>query len=406
MALTLHVVAGPDKGKTFELDENADLVLGRSQNSSLRINDPHCSRAHCKIRVESGQVTVNDNGSTGGTFINHGKITALQQLKPGDLLRVGESQLMLKGAQPDPSSATLPPLSSGPSVTSADIPNLVGERLASFELLELLNSGDTGFIFKANDTRDNKTVALKILKPEISGNEEEMQRFVRAMKTMLPLTHPNLVQLYGAGKTGPLCWVSMELIEGESMTKVIERSGVANMLDWQYGLRVSIHIGRALEYAAQNQVVHRNISPANIIMRSNDKMVKLGDMMLAKALEGANVQDITGSGQLVGDLRYMSPERTGGGQIDTRSDIYGLGATVYALLTGRPPFESSSMIDTISKIRNDTPKPPREFQLSIPGQFEGIVLKCLEKRPEDRFQSPAEMVKELEWVAKLNGVTC
>src|SRR5437763_12842987 len=118
-------------------------------------------------------------------------------------------------------------------------------------------------VFKATDTRDDQTVAIKVLQPEFSRNDEEMQRFIRAMKTVLPLRHPNIVALLGAGKTGPFCWVAMEHVEGESMTQVIQRMGVAGMLDWKYGYRVAVHVARALEYAHGESIIHRNVTPTN-----------------------------------------------------------------------------------------------------------------------------------------------
>jgi serine/threonine-protein kinase len=128
--------------------------------------------------------------------------------------------------------------------------------------------------------------------------------------------------------------------------------------------------------------------------------------MFAKALEGVMAKPVTRPGQLVGSIAYMSPERTKeNAQVDTRSDIYGLGATVYALLTGRPPFEGASLVDTITKIRSADPVKPTKYQLSIPGLFEGTVLRMIAKRPEDRFQSPRELLADLERVAKFNNVT-
>jgi serine/threonine-protein kinase len=143
------------------------------------------------------------------------------------------------------------------------------------------------------------------------------------------------------------------------------------------------------------------------MLRSADKVVKLGDLMLAKALEGAAAQQVTKPGALVGDVNYMSPERTRGqaDPVDGRSDLFSLGATCYALLTGKPPFAGTSLVDTITKVRTAEPTKPTASQMGIPGQFEGVVLKLLAKRPEDRFQSAGEVVRELERIGKYNGVT-
>jgi serine/threonine-protein kinase len=261
-------------------------------------------------------------------------------------------------------------------------------------------------VFRARDTKDDREVACKVLWPEYAKNDAEMQRLIRAVKTVLPLRHPNLVTLYGAGKTGAYCWISMEYVDGESLTQVIQRIGAAGMLDWRHGLRVAVHVARALDFARQHAIIHRNITPTNIMVRSADKLTKLGDLLLAKATEGILAEPITSPGELLGEVAYMSPERTrSNSDVDSRSDIYSLGATIYALLTGRPPCEGGSLVETLTKIRQTEPVKPKKFQLSIPDLFEGTVMKMLAKRPEERFQTPAELLTDLERVARYQGVT-
>ena len=203
-----------------------------------------------------------------------------------------------------------------------------------------------------------------------------------------------------------LCWVAMEYVEGEDLTKVIERIGTAGMLDWQFGYRVAVQIGRALAAAYEHGIVHRNITPQNILYSPDEKVCKLGDLMLAKSLELNPAEQITRPGQLIGEIAYLAPERTGGEQeIDCRSDIYGLGATVYALLTGRPTFEANSLPELIRKIREEEPEKPKTYQLSIADMFEGVVMRMLSKRPEDRFQSPDALLQDLERIGKFQGIT-
>jgi pSer/pThr/pTyr-binding forkhead associated (FHA) protein len=407
----LHVVAGPDRGRNFLLKAGDLLLIGRSKATETRLNDPHISRVHCKVEAEGDEVVVIDNESAGGTFVNGKKITR-QVLKPGDVIRIGETQLRLQEGDPSEQStlAPMPPKrGTGSGKFAAGGPDqladLVGKSVSHFDIDAIAGRGQTGIVFHAHDTKEDREVALKVLVPEFSKNDEEMQRFVRAMKTMLPLRHPNLVTLYGAGKSGPYCWIAMEFVDGESLTQVIQRIGTAGMLDWRHALRVAIHVGRALEFASGQQIIHRNITPQNIVVRSSDKLTKLGDLMLAKALEGAGAEQITRPGELLGDVRYMSPERTRAtAEVDGRSDIYSLGATVFALLTGRPPFEGATLLETITKIRQAEPAKPKKFQLSIPDLFEGTVLRMLAKRPDDRYQTPASMLADLERVAKFQGM--
>jgi serine/threonine protein kinase len=403
MALQLVVIAGPDRGRSFPLTPAAPLLVGRGKDTPTRLTDPHVSRVHCQVQLDGDRAVVVDRGSSAGTFVNGARVTQ-QVLQPGDVLRVGETELRLDGGE----QTTLPPPSAAaPAAPPAErLTELVGRSLSHYEVGEVLARGHAGVVFGARDTQEDRVVALKVLWPEFAKNDDEMQRFIRAMKTMLPLRHPNLVALYGAGKTGPYCWVAMEFVQGESLTDVIQRVGVGNMLDWRYALRVALHVGRALEFAHERQIVHRDITPRNILIQEVDKVAKLGDLMLAKALEGTPAEQITRPGELIGDVRYMSPERARGssGTVDGRSDLYSLGATLYHVLTGRPPLEGDGLVDTLAKIRQAEPVRPTKYQLAIPAQFEGTVLRLLAKRPEDRYQSATDLLKDLEWVAKLQGV--
>jgi serine/threonine protein kinase len=178
------------------------------------------------------------------------------------------------------------------------------------------------------------------------------------------------------------------------------------MLDWKYAFRVGLDVGRALAYAHGQGIIHRDVTPANILIEASTKRAKLADLMLAKALEGALARQITRPGEIVGDVNYMSPERTmgGGTTVDARSDLFSLGATCYALLSGKPPFAGASLVETLTKIRTAEPLKPSTFQMGIPSPFEGAILKLLAKKPEDRYQTAAEWVVELERIGKFNGV--
>jgi serine/threonine protein kinase len=409
MLLQLYVFAGPDKGRSFPLTPGETLQIGRSQATATKLTDPTVSRVHCEIEYDAEKsrallVSI----SSSGTLVN-GQSVSQHELDVGDVIKVGNTELRLRNADAAEAS-TVHEKAGGtprPKVTAA-VPSaaaLTGQALSNYQLESIIAKGATGVVYKATDTATGQTVALKVLKPEMATNEEEMQRFVRGMKVALPLRHPNLITLHKAGKTGAFCWMAMDFVEGESMTEVIRRIGVAGMLDWRYGYKVAVHIARALEYAHGQHIIHRNVAPQNILLRTADKTALLGDLMLAKALEGTLVQQITRPGELVGDVGYMAPERTRGGEVDGRADLYGLGATVYALIAGRPPFSGSTMLETISRIRTAEPEKPKKYQMAIPDLFQGTVLKLLAKRPEDRFQSAKDLLVDLERVGKFAGVS-
>lgn len=404
------VVGGPDKDRVIVLHDGS-CQMGRHQDATYKLSDPRVSRFHCELIRQGNAVTIKDRGGSGGLLVNGAK-TSEHKLKHGDLVQVGETLLKFQEpSQPATGNTTtignLTQAADYDPAATEQLAELVGRTLATFEIGEVIGRGESSLLFKARDTKRGESVALKVMQPAFSRDEEEMQRFVRAMKTMMPLRHPNLIALHGAGKNGPYCWVAMDLIEGESMTEVIKRIGIAGMLDWKYAFRVGVHVGRALEYAHGQGIIHRSVTPPNILLRSSDKQVLLTDLMLAKALEGSMAKQVTKPGELVGDVNYMSPERTRGtGEgVDGRSDLFGLGATMYALLTGKPPFAGSSLVETITKIRSAEPLKPTTFQMGIPTGFEAVVMKMLAKRPEDRYQSAADVVKELDRVGRYNGVT-
>jgi serine/threonine protein kinase len=406
MPFMLQIISGPHKGRFLLVEEGSPLLLGRSRHAETRLEDPSVSRVHCEIELEDGQVLVTDLESAAGTFINGQRITE-QVLRPGDVLQIGESRMRLH-ATGVPTSAEAPTvLPKGstplPSLSRERLGELSGKTLSHYQVGRQIARGQSGLIFQATDFKDDRTVALKVLWPGGSNNTD-MRRFVRTARTLVPLKHPNLVAFRGAGKTGPYCWLAMELVEGDSLEQVIERIGVAGMLDLRIAFRVAIHLARALEYAHGQGIIHRNLTPRNVLIQSADKVTKLGDLMLAKALEGNLAEQITKPGEILGDLRYMAPERTRGAtDVDGRSDQYSLGALVYALLTGRAPFDGATLVDKVTKIRNEAPVPPRKYQMSIPEQCQAVVLKLLSKKPEDRFETASELHRELERVAKVNG---
>ena len=403
--MKLTVIAGPDLGRIYDLADCPAVVLGRGTEATNPLTDGRVSRKHCLIEAAGGNAVVKDNESRGGTFVNNQAVkTAV--LKPGDVIRIGETELRFHAATGEVDATTMSPEAKVATEVSDDLSPLVGKTLHHYRLERILAQGKSGTVFYAKHKEQDRELAVKVLRPSITRVEEETQRFIRAMKTMLPLQHPNIVRLYNAGKHGPYCWLAMEYVEGECLTETIQRIGTAGMLDWQYAFRVAVHVARALEAAAEQHIIHRNVCPRNILFRTSDKVVKLGDLMLAKAFEGLQVEQITRPGELIGDVAYMAPERTAGAQdVDARSDIYGLGATLYAVLTGRPPFEDRSLPALIGKIRRDNPVPPKTFQLSINDMFEGIVLRMLAKRPEDRFLSAADLLKDLNRVAKFQGIS-
>ncbi len=404
----LVVISGPDRGRTFRLDEGQTLVIGRGQASDTKINDPSMSRIHCRAMVDGGSVSVVDAGSSSGIVSNGAKVESVT-LQPGDVIQLGDTKLRYQLESAVEATTLGGNQLFGkpkPKPDVAPLHELVGESFHSYRLDHIISSGNSGMVFKATDTEKERVVAVKVLTPDVTGSDEQKERFVRAMKTMMPIRHPNIVRIYNAGKKGPYCWAAMEYVEGESLADVIDKIGVQGMLDWRDVWRVAMHIGGALQEADEHQIIHRNVTPTNLLRRDRDKVCLLGDLMLAKALQGALAKQVTQPGQLVGDVPYMSPERTRvDAEVDGRADMYGLGATCYALLTGRPPFQSDSLPELIRMVRQDEPRKPKEVQMSINEMFQDVVLKMLAKDPADRFDSPSTLLRDLERIGKFNGLS-
>jgi pSer/pThr/pTyr-binding forkhead associated (FHA) protein len=253
MTLRLTVVAGADNGRSFVLSEGQVYVIGRGNDAQVQITDPRISRQHCQIDLTVNNGKLVDLNSTGGTFLNGEKI-ADSALNEGDRIQIGDSEMVFQG---DVAAQTT--LTSRPTAEPVqeefpvkDLSELVGKTIHHFRIEKKIAEGASGVVFTGTDEKKQRPVAVKVLWPELSKDEESARRFVRGMKAMFPIRHPNIVRLYSAGMYKNLCWVAMEYIEGEDLTKVIERIGTAGMLDWQFGYRVAVQIGRALAAAYEH----------------------------------------------------------------------------------------------------------------------------------------------------------
>ena len=398
--LFLSVEHGPAKGKQFEIPQEGVLTIGRSADTDTKIEDPRMSRSHCSLEMhDDGSVVLTDLGSSSGTQLDGENVTSAI-IWAGSVFAAGDSSFLILTEEEKESRQAGTQLKG-----ESDLGQLVGKELAGYRLDSVIGKGANGMVFKSTNIKSGETVAVKVMFPRFANNDQDRERFVRAMKTMLPIKSPHIVEIYGAGKRGPFCWFAMKYIEGESLSSVIERIGITGMLKWEDVWKIAMDIARALKAGFRHQIIHRNLTPNNIIQRSSDQTSFLGDFILAKAINDTVANQITQPGQLIGELAYMSPERTiEGKEVDTRSDLYGLGATCYALLTGTPPATGNTLPDIIKSIREEVPKRPKEFQMSVNEMFQNVILKLLEKDPEDRFSNPEMLLQELERVGKYNSV--
>lgn len=416
---------------SFSLPPGELLLVGRGEQCDVRLHDPSASRVHCRLSSRDGKVFFSDAGSRWGTFVNGTRVSECE-LRPGDEITIGETILRLEVtgdsqgttlARPSellrPPGLTIHTDSSAPGsvplrtpIRHADQPvgrpasalsaaDYIGQTFFGCEVHELHRRTRTGLVFRAS--RKGTDVALKLLQPITMCDSTARQRFLRAVDVARGLRHENLVELIDGGIFDGIPFTVSEFVHGECVTEVIQRIGVVGMLDWRTTLRIGLDLAAALEFIESHGVLHRNITPQHVLIRATDKTAKLNDLLLAKAIDDSQPA-LTQSGEFVGELPYQSPEQLGSGQpVDQRSDIYQLGAMLYALLTGRPPFEGRNAAAIISQVLTDPPVPPKQFHLAIPALLEGAVLTMLAKRPQDRFASAADLVKTLKRVEQFSG---
>jgi len=266
----------------------------------------------------------------------------------------------------------------------------IGKKLdGRYEITELIGVGGMAEVYKGVDVIDNKTVAIKILKKEYAENEEFLRRFRNESKAIAVLSHPNIVKIYDVGFSEKIQYIVMEYIDGITLKEYIEDEKI---LTWKDTVHFVIQILRALQHAHDKGIVHRDIKPQNIMMFT-DGTIKVMDFGIAKF---AREEGKTATDQAIGSVHYISPEQASGNVTDAKSDIYSVGAMMYEMLSGRKPFDSDNPVAIAVMHMHDIPERPRAINPEIPDGLEEIVLKAMEKAPEDRYQTTAEMISDIE----------
>ena len=256
-----------------------------------------------------------------------------------------------------------------------------------YEILEKIGSGGMADVFKAKDHRLNRFVAVKILKAEYSGDTSFVAKFRGEAQSCAGLTHPNIVSVFDVGDDGDLHYIVMELIQGITLKRFIERKG---KLDVKEAVGIAIQIAQGLDAAHQNHVVHRDIKPQNILI-SREGKVKVADFGIAKAATTNTVNQSP-----VGSVHYLSPEQARGGYSDERSDIYSLGVTIYEMLAGRVPFTGDSSVSVALLHIQGEATPLSELNPDVSPALEKIVQKCMQKKPERRYMTAGELISDLK----------
>jgi serine/threonine-protein kinase len=268
----------------------------------------------------------------------------------------------------------------------ATAPNVPG-----YEILDRLGEGAMGVVYKARQTKLNRLVALKMILSGSQAGPQELARFRIEAEAIGCLQHPNIVQIYEVGEAGGQPFFSLEWVEGGSLASKL----AGPPLPARVAAQLVETLARAMEAAHQRGIVHRDLKPANVLLTAQG-VPKITDFGLARRLgEGAG---LTQTGAIMGTPSYMAPEQAAGHTkaIGPATHVYGLGAILYELLVGRPPFKAASVLDTLEQVRTAEPVPPRRLQPKVPRDLETICLKCLQKEPQRRYAGSADLAEDLK----------
>jgi serine/threonine protein kinase len=270
--------------------------------------------------------------------------------------------------------------------------------LGQYELIDVLGQGGMSVVFKAKHAMTDQEVALKILPPELAAHSQVKGRFLEEAKALATLDHANIVHLYNFGQENGSFVLAMQYVHGRTWERLILEN---KRLDWKVSCRIAVDVLKALEYAHGRGVVHRDMKPSNVLVRAQDGSATVMDFGIAKMAQSTR---LTATGQTMGTVRYMSPEQVRGQEVDLRTDLYSLGATLYESLVGDTPFDGSTHFEIMTKHLSEAPKRPSQHGVEVPAEVEDAVMRSLSKRATDRFENARDMRKIIENALRLGDV--
>lgn len=269
-----------------------------------------------------------------------------------------------------------------------------------YELIEKIGEGGMAVVYKAKDRLLNRYVAIKILRPEFTQDEQFLESFKRESQAAAGLQHPNIVSIYDVGRTGNINFIVMELVDGRPLSDLIKEKG---RLDYKTTIDIAQQMASALSIAHKHQIIHRDVKPHNIMITS-DGVAKLTDFGIARAVSNATM--VADTSKIIGSVHYFSPEQARGAYVDERSDIYSLGIVMFEMLTGRVPFDGETPVEVALKHINEDVPSPAKLVPGIPPALDKIVLKATDKYQTERYKSVDEMLealKNVEFVTQMVG---
>ncbi|MFV1965174.1 MAG: SpoIIE family protein phosphatase [Pirellulaceae bacterium] len=395
MTSQLTVIAGPEAGRSFSVEEGQTLVIGRGRTSDTQMNDPTMSRVHCHVELDGGKAWLVDHGSSSGTRIRGRQITR-HELQRGEVFEVGGTQIQYQRDENEPlpnEADTLPPgdraRSSGLLLPTSDL--LEGACFGDYQLLEEISHGGMGVVFKARQISRDRIVAVKLIRAGQLASEAERVRFRREAEAAAQLVHPDIVPVFEIGEHQGHLYFSMEYVEGHDLKYEL----AAGPMEPRRAAELIRRVCGVVQYAHQLGVIHRDLKPSNILLNKRGEP-RITDFGLAKHFAAG--RGLTSTGEILGTPSYMPPEQVSG-KLDAMgpgSDVYALGAVLYELLSGQPPFRCRSPLDTLIQVLDCVPAEPRSLNPGIPADLETICLKCLRKNPCQRYPTAAALADDLQ----------
>ncbi len=353
---------GNRRGERLVLPPGGVIRVGRDSGCQIKILDPLASRVHCILRGENHVWTIEDAGSSNGTAVNGDVLAGRTPLAAGDLVRVGDSVFSFLATQEDP---------------------WVGKVLGGYRLQTRIGRGGMGTVYRAHQLSLDREVALKILSTKLAKDPQFVARFMQEARAAARLNHPNVVQVHDAGSDSGTYFIAMEYLPGGALEDAILKRGP--ML-YQEVLPIARDALRALAFAQDHGIVHRDIKPGNLLF-AEDGTVKVCDLGIALDLRQPGAQL---DGTTAGSPAYMAPEQARGDVLDHRADLYALGATLYHAIAGRPPIDGATVKEILNKKVSQDAPPLRERVPDVPPRLSQVVAKLLALAPADRFASAEE----------------
>ena len=363
------VEKGPEKGRTVEIKSGGRIVFGRDASCDFVMADTSCSRRHFGIAEKDGRFILKDLGSTHGTTLN-GNTVGTKELADGDAIVAGETVLTF-------------------AIDKTVGRGLIGKTIAGYQIEERLGRGGMGTVYRAKQVALDRDVALKVLSAKFSKDKTFINRFFKEAQAAARLNNPNVVQVYDVREEKGLYIISLEMMNDGTIQDLATTDG---QLEIAHVLEIAKDAAKGLVYAEKKSIVHGDIKPDNL-MRNSDGHVKISDLGLAR-----DAGDIAHQGEegIFGTPHFISPEQAQGKAVDSRSDIYSLGATLYRLIAGKTPFVGSSVREIILAQINEEPPNLKELRPDCPQDLIDLIAVMMAKNPDERFESAETLLNGIE----------